>query len=160
MSNVVAHPAEALEISPEALEVANCYLQLQDITKVALELDVSRELVTRTLARREVKAYVDQVFYDLGFNNRFKMREVLDEVIKQKLREMDEAGVGSNKDIIEILALSHKMYMEQVQAELKLAQLQQKTDQVRTQVNVQVNDNSQGGSNYSNLLDRILNANV
>ena len=61
-------PAEALEISPEALEIANCYLQNQDAMTVADTLGVPVSLVTRTLGRREVRAYIDQVFFDVGFN--------------------------------------------------------------------------------------------
>ncbi|NCY05020.1 MAG: hypothetical protein EBX46_05465, partial [Burkholderiaceae bacterium] len=57
-------PAETVRISPESLEIANCYLQLQDARKVANVLDISQELVITTLARREVRGYIDQVFFD------------------------------------------------------------------------------------------------
>ena len=145
------HPAEALIISPEALEVANCYLQEQDTTKVALILGTSPELVAQILARREVKAYVDQVFFDMGFNNRFKMRKAMDAIISKKFQELDEAGVGSGKDILEILALSHKMTMETLDKQLQLEKLRESN--VRTQTNIQIND---GGSNYSNLIERLI----
>ena len=52
-------PAESLDISPEALEVANAYLQEPDIQKVAESLDIPAEIVTQLLGRREVKAYID-----------------------------------------------------------------------------------------------------
>jgi hypothetical protein len=145
------HPAEALQISPEALEVANCYLQEQDTTKVATILGTSPELVAQILARREVKAYVDQVFFDMGFNNRFKMRKAMDAIISKKFQELDEAGVGSGKDILEILALSHKMTMETLDKQLQLEKLRESN--VRTQTNIQIND---GGSNYSNLIERLI----
>ena len=145
------HPAEALSISPEALEVANCYLQEQDTTKVALTLGTTPELVAQVLARREVKAYVDQVFFDMGFNNRFKMRRAMDAIISKKFQEMDEAGVGSGKDILEILALSHKMTMETLDKQLQLEKLRESN--IRTQTNIQIND---GGSNYSTLISRLL----
>ena len=146
------HPAEMLIISPEALEVANCYLQLQDIPKVAEELNIAPELVTQYLERVEVKSYIDQVFLDTGFNNRFKMRAAMDAILQKKFQEMDEAGVGSSKDIIEIMALSHKMTMEIMDKELALRKLN--TSGVKNQVNVQIND--QGGSNYKNLLDKLM----
>lgn len=145
------HPAEALIISPEALEVANCYLQEQDTTKVALILGTSPELVAQILARREVKAYVDQVFFDMGFNNRFKMRKAMDAIISKKFQELDEAGVGSGKDILEILALSHKMTMETLDKQLQLEKLRESN--IKTQTNIQIND---GGSNYSNLIERLI----
>ena len=72
------HPAEVLTISPEALEVANCYLQLQNIPKVAEELGMPIEMITQLLERGEVKAYIDQVFLDTGFNNRFTKRAAMD----------------------------------------------------------------------------------
>ena len=149
------HPAEVLQISPEALEVANCYLQLQNIPKVADTLGLPIEQVTEVLDRREVKSYLDHVFFDLGFNNRHKMREAMDAIIQQKFQELDEAGIGSNKDIIEILALSHKMSMEYMDKQIQLEKL--RGAHFKNQVNVQIND-AGSGSNYGNLLERIINA--
>lgn len=145
-------PAETLQIAPEALEVANCYLQLQDARKVADELDLPVTLVTEILARREVKAYVDHVFMDTGFNNRFEMRAAMDALIKKKFQEMHEADVGSTKDITELLALSHKMSMDLLDREIQLAKAQQATGPQK-QVNVQINDD---GSKYSSLISRLI----
>ncbi len=74
-------PAETVRISPEALEVANAYLQLNDARQVAQELDLDPEVVTNLLARREVKSYIDSVFFDSGYNNRFLMRRAMDALI-------------------------------------------------------------------------------
>ena len=60
-------PAEYVQISPEALEVANCYLQCQDVREVAESLEVGVDVVTQILAKREVKAYIDHVYLDVGF---------------------------------------------------------------------------------------------
>lgn len=149
-------PAEVLDISPEALEVANCYLQLQDIRKVSEELDMPEHIIASLLGRREVKAYVDNVFMNLGFNNQFQMRNLMDALIKKKLQEMDEAGIGSAKDITELLALSHKMTMEQMDKQIKLAEVQKKNGP-QSQVNVQINE---AGNNYASLVDRLLKGNV
>jgi hypothetical protein len=145
-------PAETLQIAPEALEVANCYLQLQDARRVADELDLPVALVTEILARREVKSYVDHVFMDTGFNNRFEMRAAMDALIKKKFQEMHEADVGSTKDITELLALSHKMSMDLLDREIQLAKAQQSTAPQK-QVNVQINDD---GSKYSSLISRLI----
>lgn len=147
-------PAETLQIAPEALEVANCYLQVQDARKVADELDLPVALVTEILGRREVKAYVDHVFMDTGFNNRFEMRAAMDALIKKKFQEMHEADVGSTKDITELLALSHKMSMDLLDREIQLAKAQQATGPQR-QVNVQINEGLDG-SKYSHLINRLL----
>ena len=113
-------PAETLKISPEALEVANAYLQLQDARKVAQELDIDPELVTNYLDRREVKQYIDMVFHDMGYNNRFLMRRAMDALIKQKFQELEESGVGSSKDIADLLQMSHKMSMDMLDREIQL----------------------------------------
>lgn len=143
-------PAEYVQISPEALEVANCYLQCQDVRQVAEELSVGVDIVTQCLAKREVRAYIDHVYLDIGFSNRFKMRAAMDAIVKKKFQEMEEAGTGSTKDIIEILALSHKMRMEELDRQIKLEQIRVEKPAPHNQVNVQINDN--GGSNYDKLL--------
>jgi hypothetical protein len=150
------HPAEVLEISPEALEIANCYLVKQSAQEVADELSISTELVTNILARREVKAYIDQVFFDTGFNNRFRMRDAMDAIIQKKFQELDEADVGSSKDILEILALSHKMTMETLDRQIQLEKL--KGNNLRTQTNIQINEG--GGSNYHSLIEKLVRSNA
>lgn len=150
-----AHPAEMLQISPEALEVANAYLQYQNIPKVCELLDLPTEMVVEVLDRRDVKAYLDNVFFDMGFNNRHRMRAAMDAIIQKKFQELDEAGIGSNKDIIEILALSHKMSMEYMDKQIQLEKL--RGGGPRNQVNVQINE-AGSGSNYGNLIERIINA--
>lgn len=147
------HPAEVIALDPEGLEVANCYLQTQSLTKTAEELGVSTELVASQLNRREVKTYIDGVFRDMGFNNRFKMRKAMDTLISKKFQELDEAGVGSSKDIADLLALSHKMTMEQLDREIQLEKV--RGSNIKSQVNVQINDQG-SGSNYGTLLDKLL----
>lgn len=147
-------PAEGLAISPEALEVANCYLQCQNSKEVAAELGITPALTSEILNRREVKAYINQVFFDLGFNNRFKMRRAMDAILAKKFSEMEEADVGSTKDIADLMALSHKMTMEQMDREIQLEKL--KTDSgVKSQVNVQINENGDG-SKYGALIARLM----
>jgi hypothetical protein len=147
-------PAATIQIAPEALEVANCYLQLQDAKKVANELDLAPTLVTEILARREVRAYIDHVFMDTGFNNRFVMRDAMDALIKQKFQDMHEAGTGSTKDITELLALSHKMSMDLLDREIQLEKLRAGSAPQK-QVNVQINELD--GSKYSSLINKLIN---
>jgi hypothetical protein len=147
-------PAEVLEISPEALEVANCYLNLQNHTQVAEALSIPETLVKQILMRKEVKAYIDNVFFEVGFNNKFRMREAMDAIIRKKFQDLEEADVGSSKDIIEILALSHKITMEQLQKQIELEKLQQSS--IRSQVNVQINEMGDT-SKYSQLIKQLVN---
>ena len=149
---------EAILISPEGLEVANCYLQCQDIRAVAEELSIDVAIVKDILDKREVKAYVDNVFMDVGFNNRFKMRSALDAVIKKKFQDMEEAGVGSNKDISELLALSHKMAMEHLDKQIQLEKIRAGAEaNIKSQVNVQINEGL-GGTKYGELITKLLEA--
>lgn len=150
----VTTPAECIAISPEQLEVANAYLQTPDISKVSEDLDIPREIVAEYLSKREVKAYIDSVFFNLGFNNRFQMRGLMDSIIKKKLQEMDEADVGSNKDIIEILTLSHKMTMEQMDKEIQLEKLRAPP---KIQTNIQINEAAGvQTTRYGSLLEKLM----
>jgi hypothetical protein len=147
-------PAETVRISPEALEVANAYLQLNDARAVAQELDIDPEVVTNILAKREVKSYIDSVFFDSGYNNRFLMRRAMDALIKQKFSELEESQTGSTKDIAELLQMSHKMSMDLMDREIQLAKAQQASGPQK-QVNVQIND-ALDGSKYSQLVQRLI----
>ena len=60
-------------ISPEGLEIANAYLQLGSVQLVSAQLNIDEAEVSEFLGKREVKAYVDQVFLDTGYRNRFKL---------------------------------------------------------------------------------------
>ena len=148
-------PAETLQIAPEALEVANAYLTLQDARKVADELDLTHDLVAEILKRREVKSYIDAVFMDMGFNNKFQMRAAMDALLKQKFQELHEAGTGSTKDISELLALSHKMSMDLLDREIQLEKLRAGTPGPQKQVNVQINEGLDG-SKYSSLISKLI----
>ena len=147
-------PAETVRISPEALEVANAYLQLNDARQVAQELDLDPEVVTNLLAKREVKSYIDSVFFDSGYNNRFLMRRAMDALIKQKFSELEESQTGSAKDIAELLQMSHKMSMDLMDREIQLAKANQSVGPQK-QVNVQIND-ALDGSKYSQLVQRLI----
>ncbi len=153
MSNIpTTTPAEVVAISPEALEVANCFLQTNDIKEVASTLEIEPELVTQILNKREVKAYIDTVFMNLGFNNRFTMRKAMDALIRKKFQELEESETGSAKDIAELLALSHKMSMDELSRTIELEKLRQSN--IKSQVNVQIND---GGQKYTSLIEKLIN---
>ena len=149
-----SNPAEVLDMSPEAIEVANAYLEAQDIQKTALQLGIEPQKVSSILSRREVKAYIDHVFMEVGFNSRYRMRAIMDTVIEKKLQEMEEADMGSSKDITEILALSHKMSMDLLDKQIKLEQVKNQNT-IRNQTNVQINSAGAELSNYDILLNKL-----
>lgn len=146
---------ELTVIEPEGLTIAETYLQNGgSAAKTAEFLGVSVESVTAQLQKREVKAYIDQMFFESGFRNRMKIGNVMDALIEAKLEEMDETGLGSDKDIAELIMQSHKMKMEEMQMEIKMLEAKEKAKQVNNQTNIQVN--MQGGQKYNSLIDRIL----
>jgi len=149
-------PAQALAISPESLEIANAYLEHQSLQKVSEVLGFPQDMVSDILDRREVRAYIDTVFLDTGFNNRFLLREVMDTIIRKKLQELDEAEIGSSKDIMDILALSHKMTMDALDRQIQLEKI--RNPQVKTQTNVQINDLGNDGTKYGALLQKLIGA--
>lgn len=148
-------PAEVLDISPEALEVANCYLVEQDIDKVSDTLGINKDLVIQTIGRKDVRSYINNVFFNLGFNNRFKMRKAMDALIQKKFQELEESETGSSKDIAELLALSHKMTMDEMSKEIELEKAKQSN--LKSQVNVQINDS---GTRYESLIQKLINGTV
>lgn len=147
-------PAQTVAISPENLEVANAYLQCQSISETSNQLSIPTDMVAEILGKGEVKSYINSVFADVGFNNRFRMRQVMDTIIRKKLEELDEADIGSGKDIVEILQISHKMSMDILDREIQLEKL--RSAKVQTQVNMQVNDFGGDGTKYGSLISKLL----
>ena len=156
MKPPITLPAESVRISPEHLQIADCYLHTQSSQSTASALELGTELVADVLQLPQVRSYIDQVFRDAGFNNRYKLRAALDAVIAKKFQDMELSETGSNKDIADLLALSHKFTMDQLQLELEFLKLQQREHNIKNQVNVQINDS--GGSNYQQLINRLLDA--
>jgi len=154
MSNEIA-PADLVNISPEALEVANTYLRTTDIKETAETLGLEANIVSSYLGKREVKTYVDSVFLDVGYRNRFKLANTLDSIIESKLEELDEAEMTSTKDIADLLALAHKMRMEELKVQTDLAKAE--STKIRNQTNVQINDAGNFGTgNYGELMKKLL----
>ena len=89
----------------------------------------------------------------MGYNNRFLMRQAMDALIKQKFQELEEAGVGSSKDIADLLQMSHKMSMDLLDKQLQLEKLRTQAPGPQKQVNVQINDD---GSKYSQLIHKLV----
>lgn len=146
-------PTDTIQISPELLEVANLYLEHQNTQEVATVLNLEPHDVAQILKRPDVKGYINQVFFDLGFNNRFRMRRAMDALISQKFQELEESQTGSTKDISELLALSHKMSMELLDREIQLEKL--RAGGPKNQVNVQINEGGDG-TRYGQLIQKLL----
>ena len=145
-------------ISPEGLEIANAYLELGSIPAVCSRLSIDEAKASEYLQKREVKAYVDQVYLDTGYRNRFKLADVLDTLIDAKLEEAEESEVYTSKDLADLVGMAHKIRMDELKAQTELEKAKAQT--IKTQVNIQ--DNSQvpfGQGNYGELMKKLLKDN-
>ena len=145
----------ATKMSPEGLEIANSYLEHGSIPVVCAKLGVSENQVSETLNKREVKQYIDTVFLDTGYRNRFKISETLDMLIEKKLEESDETQIYTNKDMADLLQMAHKMRIEEIKAQTEMGKAKAQT--VKTQVNIQDNSGLPfGQGNYGELIKKLM----
>ena len=145
----------ATKMSPEGLEIANSYLEHGSIPVVCAKLGVSENQVSETLNKREVKQYIDTVFLDTGYRNRFKISETLDMLIEKKLEESDETRIYTNKDMADLLQMAHKMRIEEIKAQTEMEKAKAQT--VKTQVNIQDNSGLPfGQGNYGELIKKLM----
>lgn len=151
----MSNPNHIVPISPEGYEIATTYLRTQDIEATARELGIESLQVTQFLEKAEVKNYVNEMYVNAGYRNRFKLAEVMDSLIERKLEELNEAEIGSSKDILELLQFAHKMRMDEMSAMAKLEAA--KLAAPKQQTNIQINANPYSGTNYGKLLDSLLN---
>ena len=142
-------------ISPEGLEVANAYLELGNIPAVCARLKVDESEVSEVLAKREVKGYIDQVYLDTGYRNRFKLANALDDLIDKKMEEAEESEIYTNKDLADLLQMAHKMRMDEIKAQADLEKA--KASNIKSQTNVQINGEVPfGQGNYGELMKKLL----
>ena len=143
-------------MSPEGLEIANSYLANGNVDDVCHDLKVPKDIIVSTLQKREIKQYIDTVYMDLGYRNRFKLGETLDTLIEKKMEEAEESEMYSSKDIADLLQLAHKIRMDEIKAQTELAKAQ--AGNIKTQNNVAViSDQPFGQGNYGKLMDKLLN---
>lgn len=118
----------------------------------AMALQIPHEEVLRYLKTAEVKRYIDHVFEESGYRNKTRLQDIMNIIIDKKLEEIEETGMITDKDILDILAFQHKMRMDELKLQIEMEKASAKSPSVQT--NVQVN--SYGGDNYQALLRTIL----
>lgn len=148
--NELADPAAEVRISPEALEVATTYLECSDRKITADIIGIDIEKVDNILNKPEVKRFVDNVFLDQGYLNRHKLQQTMTTLIDKKLEELEEAEIGSSKDILDLIQAAHKMRMDELRAMAALENAKGGKPQAVT-----INGTAQFGNNYSNLLAKL-----
>jgi len=141
---------ELATISPEGLEIANAYLELGGIKEVSEQLAISEFVVSEWLDKREVRKYIDNVYFDSGYRNRNKIAELLDEIIESKIEEARESEFYTKKDLIDLLVLANKIRQDEKKT-------QNDSTNIKTQTNVQINDGAAFGSgNYGKLMEALM----
>lgn len=145
MSTALTNPDDTYKINPEVLEFVQTYLSCLNIDEAAQAMSIPREDAVAYLNQKEVKRFMDTVFMEQGYLNRFKLAGLLETVIESKLEEAEETGVYTGKDLIDILTLMHKISMDHSKIQ------NAKPD---NQTNVQVN--SYGDNNLGSLIDKIV----
>lgn len=94
-------------ISPEALVVANKFLECNSIEQTVQDLGITRQKVVKFLDSMHVKRYMDTVLVESGYNNRNKLQDIVDKMIESKLEQAEESGILTKKDLAELIKLSH-----------------------------------------------------
>lgn len=131
-------------LQPEDFDIANAYLKFGSSDEVSNQLGVPKHKVVEILQSSAVKAYIDGVYLDQGYRNRDKLGALLDKIIETKLEEAEESGEYTNKDLVDLLTLAHKMRMDEIKAAKK---------EQSTTVNVA---NFGQDSNYGKLMERLV----
>jgi len=139
-------------ISPEGASIANTYLaNACSLNATSSALDLPTHEIAATLQQPLIKTYVNSILRENGYRHMVKIAEKLDELVDIKWTELQEAEIGSNKDIAELLSLAHKMRMDMsklLQADVA-KEAPNKLNQ--TQVNVY------GDGNYGKLMEKLVN---
>jgi hypothetical protein len=136
-----------VKLAPENLEVANAYLSSGNALTAASHMDISPDKVYEILEKSEVKEYINSVYLDQGYRNRFRLAELLDEVIENKLIEARDSDQYSSKDLVDIIALAHKMSEDHRKTSTASTNIRQQ--------NVQINSPF-GEGNYGKLMEKLL----
>ena len=111
--------------------------------------------VQEYLGKREIKQYIDQVYLDTGYRNRFKLATTLDDIIDKKLEESEESQIYTNKDLADLIQMAHKMRMDEIKAMAELEKA--KASNIKNQTNVQINSELPfGQGNYGKLMEKLL----
>ena len=104
---------EKNSLPPENIEIADAYLIFNDEIATAQSLDIPVEKVKQVLATSHAKRYVDKMFKESGYMNKHKIQGTLDSIIDKKLEELEEAEIGSSKDIADLMLMQHKMRIDE-----------------------------------------------
>ena len=128
---------------PENLSLANTYIETSSIEETAHRHGVSTEIVAAALNTKPVRDYITEVYLDTGYRNRFKLANLLDDIINKKVAEAMETDFYTKADLLELMQFAHKLRMDEIKAGTPASQ-----------TNVQIN-NEFGQGNYAELMKKL-----
>ena len=131
------------QLTPEVLDVTQIYINSEfDLRKTCELTGMDTQEVTEIINHPQSKAYINEVWGDTGYRNRARLGSLLDRMIESKIEEAEETEQYTEADLLELLKFSHKMKMDEAKLEAP-----------GTQVNIA----NFGDSNYSSLVNKLLN---
>jgi len=140
-------------ISPEGAAIANTYLaNACSLIETSHSLDLPTHEISATLQQPLIKTYVNGILRENGYRFMVKIAEKLDGLIDKKWVELEEADIGSNKDIADLLALHHKMRMDMSKL------LQADIEKIGPGIQKNTQFNIYGKGNYGKLMEKLVNA--
>lgn len=151
MKNEIAaemSPTAEYKLGPEHLSFSQEYLKTLDVSKACFALGIEVEEGLHMLRKPEVKRFVDSIMMEQGYSNSNKLVALLDDVIRSKLEEAEETGIYTQKDLIDILTLQHKISQDKVNADIARSKS-------GTGVAVQINNNLES-SNLGKLISSLV----
>lgn len=138
-------------ISPEGAAIANTYLaNACSLTATSSSMNLPTHEIAATLQQPLVKTYVNSILRENGYRHMVKIAEKLDALVDLKWEELEEAEIGSNKDIADLLSLAHKMRMDMSKLLQGDIDKNSASNVRQTQVNVY------GDGNYGKLMEKLI----
>ena len=139
------------QISPEGAKIANTYLaNACSVIETSKALEIPTHTISAQLHEPLIRQYVTSILRENGYRHMEVIAAKLDDLVEQKWAELEEADIGSNKDIAELLSLAHKMRMDMS----KLLQADIPKAGPTTQFNTQVNQYGEGS--YGKLMEKLI----
>lgn len=142
-------------MSPEGMLAIEAYLSNNnDIGKAAMSVGMAEPQFRELMRKPEIRNYLNEIFMESGFRNKDKFFGILDTVLTLKMEELEETGMGSGMDIMEILKIMHKMKMDEMKMQIELEKARSGSKPVN-QTNNQINIGA-GSNEYTDLISRIM----
>jgi hypothetical protein len=135
--------SDEYKLDPEVLEFTDTYLASLDLQTACRTLQIPEEQGAAFLRKKEVKRFIDTVFEEQGYTNRFKIKDVLERAVESKLEEAEETGIYTKYDLLDVLKMLNEMRKDSIK---------ESSNVPGKQTNVQVNSY---GQNLGDLLSKI-----